>query len=93
MKVIIWVFVFLFNASSVFAQQVINLYEGDAPNSKKIEALSDVIVDASFYATGGHGYGMDNPTSEVDWFEACIKWLRTNGWLEAKDAKKETAKK
>lgn len=34
-----------------------------------------VPVEAFFYARGGHGYGMDNPTSETDWIAPCIKWL------------------
>lgn len=36
---------------------------------------SKVPVETFFYANGGHGYGMDNPTSEVDWMESCINWL------------------
>jgi acetyl esterase/lipase len=35
-----------------------------------------VPVEAFFYARGGHGYGMDNPTSDVDWFDACLRWLK-----------------
>lgn len=35
-----------------------------------------VPVESFFYARGGHGYGLDNPTSEVDWFDACLKWLK-----------------
>jgi acetyl esterase/lipase len=34
-----------------------------------------VPVETFFYAKGGHGYGMDNPTSEVDWIDNCINWL------------------
>ncbi len=34
-----------------------------------------VDTDSFFYAQGGHGYGMDNPTSEVDWMEYCIPWI------------------
>lgn len=32
-------------------------------------------VESFFYARGGHGYGMDNPTAGVDWMERCIPWL------------------
>ena len=35
-----------------------------------------VPVQSFFYAKGGHGYGMDNPTGEVDWMESCLKWLK-----------------
>lgn len=35
-------------------------------------------VESFFYARGGHGYGMNNPTSDVDWFEACLGWLKKN---------------
>lgn len=34
-----------------------------------------VPVESFFYAKGGHGYGMDNPTSEVDWIDSCLAWL------------------
>lgn len=35
-----------------------------------------------FYANGGHGYGMDNPTSEVDWMDSCLDWLKKEGFLK-----------
>ena len=34
-----------------------------------------VSVETFFYAKGGHGYGMDNPTSAVDWMSPCLAWL------------------
>lgn len=34
-----------------------------------------VPVESFFYAKGGHGYGMNNPTGEVDWIDNCIQWL------------------
>lgn len=38
-----------------------------------------VPVESFFYAKGGHGYGIDNPTSEIDWIDSCIDWvLKTN---------------
>jgi acetyl esterase/lipase len=36
-----------------------------------------VPVESFFYAKGGHGYGMINPTSDVQWIESCLKWLLT----------------
>lgn len=34
-----------------------------------------VSVESFFYAKGGHGYGVDNPTSDVEWIDSCITWL------------------
>lgn len=34
-----------------------------------------VPVEAFFYARGGHGYGMTNPTGTSQWIDACIRWL------------------
>ncbi|HEU4791680.1 MAG TPA: alpha/beta hydrolase [Flavobacterium sp.] len=34
-----------------------------------------VPVESFFYAKGGHGYGIDNPTSDVDWIDACVDWI------------------
>lgn len=35
-----------------------------------------VPVESFFYANGGHGYGMVNPTSNVQWMDACLKWIK-----------------
>lgn len=32
-------------------------------------------VASFFYANGGHGYGMVNPTAENQWIEPCIRWV------------------
>lgn len=34
-----------------------------------------VPVESFFYAKGGHGYGMTNPTSDVQWMDSCLNWL------------------
>jgi acetyl esterase/lipase len=34
-----------------------------------------VNVETFFYAKGGHGFGLDNPTAEKDWIEKCIPWI------------------
>lgn len=34
-----------------------------------------VPVESFFYARGGHGYGMYNPTAEQDWIEPCLDWV------------------
>jgi acetyl esterase/lipase len=35
-----------------------------------------VPVESFFYANGGHGYGIVNPTSNVQWIDACLKWMK-----------------
>ena len=35
-----------------------------------------VPVKSFFYTAGGHGYGMHNPTSPVDWFDDCLAWIK-----------------
>jgi dipeptidyl aminopeptidase/acylaminoacyl peptidase len=42
-----------------------------------------VSVTSFFYAKGGHGYGMYNKTSEVNWFEACVEWMKSGDWKAA----------
>ena len=34
-----------------------------------------VPVESFFYAKGGHGYGMHNPTSDIQWIDICIPWI------------------
>lgn len=36
---------------------------------------NNVPVESFFYAKGGHGYGMDNPTSDVEWIDSCMTWI------------------
>jgi acetyl esterase/lipase len=36
-----------------------------------------VPVDMHLYAGGGHGFGMTNPTTEDQWMEALLHWLKT----------------
>lgn len=36
---------------------------------------NQVPVESYFYAKGGHGYGMNNPTAKRQWIEPCIKWI------------------
>jgi acetyl esterase/lipase len=36
----------------------------------------EVPVDMHLYAGGGHGFGMDNPTTEDQWMEALLHWLK-----------------
>jgi acetyl esterase/lipase len=37
------------------------------------------------YEKGGHGYGMNNPTSDVKWMDLVERWLREKEWLKTKN--------
>jgi acetyl esterase/lipase len=37
-----------------------------------------VEVECFFYAHGGHGFGLDNLAHDVDWIDACIKWMKNS---------------
>jgi acetyl esterase/lipase len=34
-----------------------------------------VAVESFFYAKGGHGFAIDNPTTEVEWIDSCMTWI------------------
>ena len=34
-----------------------------------------VPVESFFYARGGHGFGLDNPTAKEEWIDKCIPWI------------------
>ncbi|MEN9909691.1 MAG: hypothetical protein RLZZ540_2840 [Bacteroidota bacterium] len=34
-----------------------------------------VQVESFFYAKGGHGFAIDNPTTEVEWIDSCMTWI------------------
>ena len=36
---------------------------------------NQVKVESFFYAKGGHGFGLDNPTANEEWMEKCILWI------------------
>lgn len=40
-----------------------------------------VAAELHLYQRGGHGFGMNNPTTQDKWMERCQNWLRANGWL------------
>lgn len=33
------------------------------------------------YPAGGHGFGLNNPTTGDRWIERCQQWLRAQGWI------------
>jgi dipeptidyl aminopeptidase/acylaminoacyl peptidase len=35
------------------------------------------------FATGGHGFGLNNSKSKAKWFDWCTTWMDTNGLLTA----------
>ena len=37
------------------------------------------------YEKGGHGYGMNNPTSEVKWMDLVQLWMYDNAWIKSKN--------
>lgn len=47
------------------------------------EALTKFKVPAEMhiYQSGGHGFGLHNPTTKDDWFERLKNWMNTNKWL------------
>jgi acetyl esterase/lipase len=44
----------------------------------------DVPAELHIYQAGGHGFGLNNPTTKDDWFLTCKHWLDANGWLTVK---------
>jgi acetyl esterase/lipase len=34
------------------------------------------------YQQGGHGFGLNNPTTSDQWFDRCIAWMGASGWLK-----------
>jgi dipeptidyl aminopeptidase/acylaminoacyl peptidase len=41
-----------------------------------------VPFDFYLYEKGGHGFGMNNPTSDVKWIDLVQEWLEKNGWFK-----------
>ncbi|HEY6977442.1 MAG TPA: alpha/beta hydrolase [Chitinophagaceae bacterium] len=37
-----------------------------------------VPAELHLYEHGGHGFGLNNPTTKENWFQTCINWMRTN---------------
>ena len=46
------------------------------------EALrkNEIPVEVFLYEEGGHGFGMNNPTSEEKWMDRCIEWVKKGEW-------------
>jgi acetyl esterase/lipase len=41
-----------------------------------------VPAELHVYQKGGHGFGMNNPTTTDKWMERCRNWMESNGWLK-----------
>jgi acetyl esterase/lipase len=48
------------------------------------EALQQnhVLAELHVYPKGGHGFGMNNPTTKDKWMERLQNWMDSNGWLK-----------
>lgn len=40
-----------------------------------------VSAEMHIYQEGGHGFGLNNPTTRDNWFLSCQHWMESNGWL------------
>jgi acetyl esterase/lipase len=40
----------------------------------------NVPAELHIYQGGGHGFGMKNPTTEDEWMDRCLNWMKANGW-------------
>lgn len=40
-----------------------------------------VPAELHIYQKGGHGFGMNNPTTRDSWMERCINWMKSSGWF------------
>lgn len=38
-------------------------------------------VEMHLYKSGGHGFGMQNPTTNDKWMNRCKNWMQSMGWL------------
>ena len=47
------------------------------------QALIDNQVKAEMhiYQAGGHGFGLNNQTTDDKWFDSLTSWMKQNGWL------------
>jgi acetyl esterase/lipase len=77
-----------FNTPPTFITHSVDDTTANVKNSLLfMAALQNAGVKAGsfFYANGQHGYGIHNKTSDVQWIDVCINWLKTNGWLMKKE--------
>jgi dipeptidyl aminopeptidase/acylaminoacyl peptidase len=41
-----------------------------------------VPFDFHLFEKGGHGFGMNNPDTDVKWMDFVQEWLNKEGWLK-----------
>lgn len=41
-----------------------------------------VKTEMHLFPSGGHGFGMKNPTTKTQWFDLLTAWMDANGWLK-----------
>ena len=46
---------------------------------------SGVPAELHIYERGGHGFGMNNPTTQDDWMDTLKNWLASRGLLTVAD--------
>jgi acetyl esterase/lipase len=39
-------------------------------------AKNNVLFEMHIFPKGGHGYGMNNPTTKTEWFDMCVNWIK-----------------
>lgn len=67
------------NTPPVFVVAAVDDDEVKVENSLYFEAAlrqHKVPVEMFLYAKGGHGFGVDNRTAQVQWTEPCIEWIK-----------------
>lgn len=62
------------NDDVVKVQNSIRFYEA--------EQKHNIPAEMHIYPKGGHGFGMNNPTTKDLWMERLKNWLDLNGWLK-----------
>lgn len=40
-----------------------------------------VKAELHIYPSGGHGFGLNNPTLRTPWMDRCFSWMKENKWL------------
>jgi acetyl esterase/lipase len=43
---------------------------------------NNVHAELHIYQGGGHGFGLNNKTTDDQWIERCKNWMKMNGWLK-----------
>ena len=39
-------------------------------------ANNNILFEMHIFPKGGHGYGMNNPTTKTEWFNLCVNWIK-----------------